>query len=83
MRNYAIWNKIDNINGVEAQHFLNKAPFKNYNGDIILIYAENSNRVSNIECKDILASVYNIDSTLSLDDFMTAYFAKLEETSEE
>lgn len=76
--NYKLWNRVETINGVTPSHFLNQAPFKNYNGDIILIYADNG-RISNVECKDILASVYGIDKSLSLDAFMTSYFAKLDE----
>ena len=74
--NYKVWNKTSSINGLEPQHFLSKPPFKNYEGDIILIYGEDD-KVSQVECKDILASVYGIDKTLSLDEFMTQYFAKL------
>ena len=74
--NYKVWNKISSINGLEPQHFLSKPPFKNYEGDIILIYGEDD-KVSQVECKDILASVYGIDKTLSLDEFMTQYFEKL------
>lgn len=79
---YEIWNKKSKINGVNASHFLSQAPFKNYNGDIILIYGDN-NKVSNVECKDILASIYGIDATLNIDDFMSAYFTKLEELNTE
>lgn len=75
---YKLWNRVEMINGVASSHFLNQQPFKDYKGDIILIYADNG-RVSNVECKDILASVYEIDKTLPLDAFMTIYFAKLEE----
>lgn len=71
--NYKLWDRKETINGVEASHFLNQSPFKNYSGDIILIFSENGN-VSNVECKDILASVYNLDKTLDLDSFMSAYF---------
>ena len=74
--NYKVWNKTSSINGLEPQHFLSKPPFKNYEGDIILIYSEDD-KVSQVECKDILASVYGIDKTLSLNEFMTQYFAKL------
>lgn len=70
--NYSLWNRIDTINGIEASYFLEQKPFKDYEGDIILIYADNG-KVSQIECKDILASVYGIDKTLSLDEFMTQY----------
>ena len=82
MKSYKVWNRQDNINGVQPSHFLSREPFKNYNGDIILIYADNG-KVSNVECNDILASVYGIDPTIDIDSFMEAYFAKLEETREE
>ena len=75
---YKLWNRVEMINGVAPSHFLNQQPFKDYKGDIILIYADNG-KVSNVECKDILASVYEIDKTLPLDEFMSAYFTKLEE----
>ena len=71
--NYKLWDRKEIINGVEASHFLNQPPFKNYSGDIILIYSE-SGKVTNVECKDILASIYNLDKTLDLDSFMTKYF---------
>lgn len=80
--NYKLWNRTDSINGVQASHFLNQNPFKSYTGDIILIFADNG-KVSNVECKDILASIYGLDKNLSLDAFMTAYFAKLEELNAE
>ena len=74
--NYKVWDKTSSINGLDPQHFLSKQPFKNYEGDIILIYGEDD-KVSQVECKDILASVYGIDKTLSLDEFMKQYFEKL------
>ena len=74
--NYKVWDKTSSINGLEPQHFLSKPPFKDYKGDIILIYGEDD-KVSQVECKDILATVYGVDKTLSLDEFMTQYFAKL------
>ena len=70
--NYSLWNRKDTINGKEASYFLEQRPFKDYEGDIILIYAD-SGKVSQVECKDILASVYGIDKTLSLDEFMAQY----------
>lgn len=85
--NYKIWNRKDTINGKEANHFLNREPFKSETGDIILIY--NGDRVSQVECKSILANVYGIDPTLPLDAFMAEYEkalapveAELEEVSE-
>ena len=74
--NYKLWNRIDTINGIEASYFLEQKPFKDYEGDIILIYCKDG-KISQVECKDILASVYGIDKTLALDKFMTQYFEKL------
>ena len=78
MKQYSIWDRTSNINGVPASHFLNQQPFKGYGGEIILIYADNG-RVTNVECKDILAEVYGIDGSIPMEQFMTQYFAKLEE----
>lgn len=79
---YKLWNRKDNINGVEPSHFLNQPTFKNYNGDIILIYGDNG-RVTQVESKDVLAKIYGIDINLSLDEFMTQYFAILEEMNKQ
>lgn len=76
---YKIWNRQDKINGVAPSHFLNQPTFKNYYGDIILIYNEDTNKVSQVERKDTLAKVYNIDINLGLDGFMSVYFDKLAE----
>lgn len=74
---YEIWNRKSDINGVNANYFLSKKPFKNYMGDIILIKSDDG-KVINIECKDILAQVYNIDFKLELDDFIKQYLRKIE-----
>lgn len=79
---YKLWNRKDNINGVIASHFLNKPTFKNYNGDIILIYGDNG-KVTHVESKEVLAKVYGIDINLSLNAFMAQYFAILEEQNKE
>lgn len=78
MKHYAVWDRTSKINGVDADHFLAKMPFKNYGGDIILIYAENGTTVTNVECKGVLANIYNIDVSLPIDEFMTRYFAEIE-----
>lgn len=78
MKNYIVWNKKDRINGVQPSHFLNQEPFKSCDCDIILIYGDNG-KVSNVECKDILAELYGIDIELDTYEFMTEYFRKLEE----
>ena len=75
---YKLWNRKDTINGVAADHFLKQPVFKSYDGDIILIYADNG-KVSQVERKDVLANIYELDINLGLDEFMLGYFAKLEE----
>lgn len=77
MKQFAIWDRQSTINGVAASHFLNQTPFKGYGGEIILIYADNG-RVTNVECKDILAEIYGIDGSIPTEQFMVQYFAKLE-----
>ena len=79
---YKLWNRTDKINGVEPSHFLNQPTFKNYSGDIILIYGENG-RVTQVESKEVLAKVYGINVNLPLNTFMAQYFAKLEELNNE
>lgn len=81
MKQYKLWDKTSPINGVNAAHFLNQSPFKGYNGDIILIYSDDGTRVTNVECKNILAEVYGISAELPLDEFMTQYFAKIAEAN--
>ena len=82
MRKYVLWDRVSPINGVQAEHFLNEQPFIGYDGDIILIYAdETGGRVTNVECKDILSQIYNINKSLQLDDFMRQFFAVTERSN--
>ena len=74
MKQYKLWDRQSKINGVNAGHFLSQAPFKGYDGDIILIYADDGVTVTNVECKDILAQLTGIDRNLPLDEFMAKFF---------
>lgn len=80
---YKLWNRTDKINGLEPKVYLSQYPFKNYNGDIILLYLK-ENIISQVESKEMLSQIYNIDISLPLDDFMNEYFTKsqLVETDE-
>ena len=69
---YKLWDRKESINGKEASYFLNQLPFKNCTHDIILIYGDNG-KVSQVECKEILAKLYNIDINLPIDEFMAQY----------
>lgn len=77
MKTYKLWDRVEKINGAEPSHFLNSEPFRSEKGDIILVMV--NGRVTEVQCKSILASIYNIDINLDLDAFMTEYFNKLEE----
>ena len=74
---YKLWNRKDKINNLEPSRFLNYPPFKNYDGDIILIYNDKG-IVTQVESKEVLAQVYDIDINLKLDKFMEEYFDKKE-----
>jgi len=76
-RVYKVWNRQDKINGVEAKIILEKQPFCAEDGDIILIAnASNPNKITNIECKSILSSIFDIDISLNIYEFMKTYFEK-------
>lgn len=79
---YKVWNRVEAINGVNASEFLNREPFKSCKHDIILIYNGNG-KVSQVECKEILASVYGIDKNLEISAFMTKYFETKEKQDQE
>lgn len=73
---YKLWNRKTNINGCEPKHFL-EGVLKGYDGDVILIL--NEGVITNVEMKDVLANIYEIDKTLPLDTFMQEYLKKIEE----
>ena len=75
-KTYKIWDRVEKINGVEPDHFLKSEPFRSEKGDIILVMV--NGRVTEVQCKSILAGVYDIDINLDLDAFMAEYFAKVE-----
>ena len=77
MRKYELWNRIDKINGINPSEYLDYPPFKDYDGDIILIYNEDETRISQVESKEVLSQVYDIDIDLGLDEFMAQYFEKV------
>lgn len=83
MQRYFIWDKSSSINGVSAKKILNEIPFRGYEGDIILIFSEDNTKITNIECKDIIAEIYNIDKNLEINEFMDIYFNKLKVLQEQ
>ena len=80
---YKLWNRKTKINGMDPSTFLDYAPFKDYNGDIILIYTEDNKTVRQVESKQVLSEIYEIDYNLPLDDFMFEYFEKVKQQESE
>lgn len=68
---WTVWNKKDEINGFSAD-FILKRNSHLQNEETIFLKTVNG-RVTQIEGKMILASVYGIDDTLSNDEFIAEY----------
>lgn len=69
--NYKIWNKIDKINGVDAEHFINNLAIRETDG-VFLIVDDNDN-VSAVEIDRIIKNVYKLDSSLTTDEVAQEY----------
>jgi hypothetical protein len=68
---WTVWNKKDEINGFSADFILERNKHL-ANEETIFLKSVNG-RVTQIEGKMILASVYGIDDTLSNDEFIAEY----------
>ena len=77
---WSIWDKKSDINGCSAERFLDRHKFLKKE-ETIFLYTENK-RVTNVAGKSILAYNYDIDPTLTNDEFIAAYEAKLAEPDE-
>ena len=66
-----IWNKTSEINGFSAEAFL--ARNKHLQNEEIIYIKSVNGRVTQVEGKNILASVYGIDTTLDDEAFIAEY----------
>lgn len=78
---WSIWNKKDPINGFSAEYFFERNKYME-NEETIFIKTVNG-RVTQVEGKGILASVYGIDATLGNDAFIAEYERIIKEPVEE
>jgi hypothetical protein len=78
---WTVWNKTDEINGFSADFILDRNKHL-ANEDVIYIKTVNG-RVTQIEGKMILASVYGINADLLNDEFIAEYERILSEPIEE
>ena len=77
---WSIWDKKSDINGKSAEHVI--ATFKHLANEETIYIKTVNGRVTQVECKGVLASVYGIDPSLPDDEFIAAYEAKLAEPDE-
>lgn len=78
---WSIWDKTSEINGYSAEWFLDRHKHLQ-NEETIFIKTVNG-RVTQVEGKGILASVYGIDSTLPNEEFIAEYERIIAEPTEE
>ena len=78
---WTIWNKMDKINNFSAEFILGRN--KHLTNEETIFIKMTNGRVTQIEGKNILASVYGIDPTLSNDEFIAEYERILSEPIEE
>ncbi len=72
------WNKIDSINGINAEE-VKKSHNINDSDEVFLVIDEISNRVKEIQFKDIICEMFNIDINLSCEEVGMQYLEKAEE----
>lgn len=78
---WTIWDKQTEINGYSAEWFLNR--HKHLANEETIYLKTVNGRVTQVEGKGVLASVYGIDPTLPDDEFIAEYERILTEPTEE
>lgn len=78
---WTIWDKKSDINGTTAEHVL--TTFKHLANEETIYLKTVNGRVTQVEGKGILASVYGIDPALPDDEFIAEYERILAEPTEE
>ena len=72
---WIIWNKETEINGFSAEAFLERN--KHLAKEDVIYLKTVGERVTQVEGKSILATVYGIDATLGDEEFIAAYEAAI------
>ena len=78
---WSVWDKQSEINGYPAEHYFKT--FKYLANENTIYLKTVCGRVTQIEGKGVLASVYDLDPSLPDDEFIAAYEAKLAEMEAE
>jgi hypothetical protein len=74
---WSVWDKKSEINGFSPEWFFDNHEFLRDEGTIYLRTVDG--RVTNVEGKSILASMYGIDPALADEEFIAAYEAMMAE----
>ena len=77
-----IWDKIESINGVDAKNVI-KSHRINETDDIFLVIDEMSNRVLEMQFKDIICANYKLDINMSCEKVAQRYLELREEESQQ
>lgn len=78
---WSVWDKQTDINGFSAEGFL--ARNKHLQNEETIFIKTVNGRATQVEGKNILASVYGIDATLPNDEFIAEYERVIAEPTEE
>ncbi|MDB8790679.1 hypothetical protein PN398_08090 [Romboutsia sp. 1001216sp1] len=75
--NYKIWNKIDKINNLDAQYYLDE--FKIQKDDEVFLIINNVGKVERVEISNNIKSTYNLNPNLSVEQVAQEYLRIKEE----
>lgn len=78
---WSVWDKTTEINGFSAENFL--ARNKHLQNEETIYIKTVNDRVTQVEGKSILASVYGIDPTLNDEEFIAEYERVISEPIED
>ena len=78
---WEVWNKKTEINESPAEEYLKRN--KDIASEDVVFLRIVNGRVNNVEVKRVLAKLYDIDESLTNDEFIEAYEAKIIELAEQ
>ena len=78
---WIVWDRKSPVNGYSAEWFLDN--HKSLAKNDVIFFKMVGDRVTQTEGKNTLAKVHNLDPTLTNDEFIAAYEAKLAELEEQ
>ena len=74
---FKIWNKKEDINNIEAKHFITNLSIRN--DDEVFLVLDDYDNVKSVEIGRIIKSVYSMNNSLSIEDVAKEYIRIKEE----